>query len=59
MNFCAFHMVLDPRYLGLERFDPLFELFDRQRIKILAGKRDQRVVGGAREEFFKIHGQKR
>jgi hypothetical protein len=56
VGFRALHVGFDTRDLGLQRFDPLLQLFNRQRIKILPRKRDQRILGLAREEVFEVHG---
>lgn len=41
--------------LGFECFDALLQLIDRKRVQILLCKRDERVVGLAREEVVQIH----
>lgn len=48
-------MCLDALDLGLERLDPFLELLNGHRIEVLAPECDQRIVGFAREEIFKIH----
>jgi hypothetical protein len=55
----ALHVRLDARNLGLKRFDAFLELVDRQRIKVLLAKRDQRIVRLAGEEIVQIHGRNR
>src|SRR5690242_6357221 len=49
-------MCLDAGDFGLQRFDPRFQLLDRHGVEVLLCKRDERVIGLAREEFFQIHG---
>ena len=45
----------DPGDLRLQCLDPLVELVDRHRVEVLAGERDERVVGLAREQFVEVH----
>ena len=56
MNLGALHVRFDAGDLGFERFDPLLQLRDRQRVEVLLGQRDQRIVGFARKEFVEVHG---
>ena len=58
MRLDAMDVRFDPRDLNLQRLDPLVELFDRNWIKILAAKRDQRVVRLAWKEILEVHGWK-
>lgn len=53
------HMRLDAGNLGLQRFNPRFQLLDRHGVEVLLRKRDERVVGLAREKVFQIHGGNR
>ena len=55
MDLRFVHVRLDPGNLSLQRFDPRLQLVDRQWIKVLLAERDQRIVGLAREEVFKVH----
>ena len=55
MRLRALHVGFDAGDLGFERLDPLLELVDRQGIEVLLGKRDQRVVRLAWEEFVDVH----
>ena len=55
MGLGALHVRFDTDDLGLERFDPLLQLRDRQRIKVLPRKCDQWIFGLAREEVFEVH----
>ena len=56
MSLDALDMRFDPRDLHLERLDPLLQLLDRDGIEVLLRKRDQRVVGLAREKLVEVHG---
>ena len=56
MVLSTLHMCLDAGDFGLQRFDPRFQLLDRHGVEVLLCKRDERVIGLAREEFFQIHG---
>jgi len=56
MVLSTLHMCLDAGDFGLQRFDPRFQLLDRYGVEVLLCKRDERVIGLAREEFFQIHG---
>jgi hypothetical protein len=51
----AFELSSDARDLGLQRFDALTELFDGERIEILARERSDGVVGAAGQAFVHIH----
>ena len=53
------HMCFDAGNLGLQRFDPRFQLLDRHGVEVLLCKRDERIIGLAWEEFFQIHGGNR
>ena len=48
-------MLFHPGDLGLEDFDPLIELVDRQGAEILANEQGQRIAGLAREEIIFVH----
>jgi 2,3-bisphosphoglycerate-independent phosphoglycerate mutase len=45
--------------LGLQGLDPRVQFFDRERVEILSAERDERVVGAAGQDFFRIHGSQR
>ena len=55
MSGRALHVRLNPRDLRLQRLDPLIKLLDRHRVEVLAAKRDERIVGLAREQVFEVH----
>ena len=50
------HVAFDAVDFNFEGFNPRLELLDRHRVEVLLRKRDQRIVGLAREEFVQIHG---
>jgi hypothetical protein len=53
---CGLDLSSDTGDLGLEGFDTRMQLFDRKGVEILAAERDERVVGAAGKDFFRIHG---
>jgi hypothetical protein len=57
VGFDALDVRFDARDLGLQGGDALVKLVDRDRIEVLLGKRDQGIVGLAREEFVEVHGR--
>lgn len=54
----TFDFLLNPRDLGIERFDALLQLFNRKRIKILLEQQGERVGRAAGKEFVQIHAPK-
>ena len=59
MSLRAVHVRFDSRDLGLQGFDPLLELVDRQRIEILFRQRDEGIIGFTWKELVQVHGQNR
>jgi len=59
MRLGALHVRFDACDLRLQRFDALFQLLDRHRIKVLAAKLDEGIAGLAWEEIFQVHGANR
>ena len=48
-------MLFDPGNLGPQDFDPLAQLIDRKRAKVLTNEQAQRVAGLARKEIIFVH----
>ena len=59
MRLGALHVRFDPGDLGIQRFDPLLEFIDGQRIEILFRQGDERIIRFTWKEFVQVHGQNR
>ena len=54
----TFNFLLNAGDLGVERFDPFFQLLDRKGIEILLEQQGERVARAPGKEFVQIHGWK-
>lgn len=59
VGFDALDVGFDAGDFGVERRDARVQFLDRNRVEVLPAKRDQRIVGLAREKFVEIHGANR
>ena len=59
MGLGSLHVRFDPRDLGLQCFDALLKLTNRQGIEILFRQSDERIIWLAWKEFVQVHGQNR